>query len=254
MSHAALLKIERFRDDDDSEFRVRSQREMLHTLKAIADHGERVALYRDGDPDPLLTTLVDTNTEGLWLDVYPHTPENQRFLLVEKITFVSMHQNVKIQFTVDSIETAILDGEPVFFMRLPSYLLRIQRRGHFRLRLPGSNPVKCTIPVASSKPDKKPTLHTARALDISDNGIGLLCRENETEIVPGKTFRDCQIALPGDGIITVSLDVRNNVPLTSHIDSDKHRVGCQFMHMDKQTNMLLHRYLKQLARKSAVMR
>lgn len=254
MPHAALLKIERFRDDDDFEFRISSRREVLLFLQAIADQGTRVALYRDGHPGLLLTTLITANGNGLWLDVGPHAPDNQSLLLGEKITFVSMHHSVKIQFASDGIESVTLDSGPAFFMRLPAYLVRIQRREHFRLRLPSTESVKCTIPVAPPKPDAQPELHTVPALDISGGGVGLLCREQETELLPGKNFRNCKLTLPDAGVLTVSLAVRNNVPLPSFNDVTKQRAGCQFVHLDNQMSMLLQRYLSLLERRSLVAR
>lgn len=254
MAHGTLLKIERFRDGKDSEFRVPSKREILLILQALADEGTRIALYCDNHPDFILTTLLTANANGLWLDVGPHAPENKRFLLGEKITFVTAHKNVKIQFTADDMASVQFEGAPAFFMKLPPYLLRIQRREHFRLSLPSGDPIKCTIPIALPKPDTEPMLHTVAALDISGGGVGLLCRNNETELVPGKTFNACKIALPDDGILTVSLNVRNNIPLPTANNTAKQRAGCQFLDLDNQMNMLLQRYLSLLERRSLVAR
>ncbi len=254
MAHGTLLQVERFRDGDDSEFRVPAKREILRMLEALCDEGTRIALYCDNQPEFILTTLLATDANGLWLDVGPHAPENKRFLQGEKVTFVTAHKNVKVQFTTNDLESTIFEGAPAFFIKLPSYLLRIQRREHFRLSLPTSNPIKCTIPVAQPKPDVEPMLHTIAALDLSGGGVGLLCRDNETELVPGKSFSDCKITLPDTGVLTVSLNVRNNVPLPTLNNTVKQRAGCQFMHLDNQMNMLLQRYLTLLERRALATR
>ena len=137
------LKIEHFYNDEDIEFRIRSKREMLSILQNIADQGTRVALFYGSGKNFILTTLIAVNEHGMWLDVGPFPPENKQILLSDKITFVSSHQHVKVQFVVHDIQNDLFENNESFYMDLPEFLLRIQRREFFRTPIP-------SLPVVSS--------------------------------------------------------------------------------------------------------
>lgn len=243
------LQVERFHDDEDLEFRIPSKKEMLSVLQHIAEKNTRIALYYDGHHNFILTTLLGANGDGMWLDVGPFPPENKRILLSDNITFVSMHQHVKVQFVSHQIENVSLDGNETFFIPLPAYLLRIQRRDYFRLSVPISTPVKCTIPIKPGnpdKPDEPAVMREVIALDISGGGIGLLCGEHESELIKGKTFQDCQVSLPDIGVINVTIAVRSNIKFTALNDAVNIHAGCQFINLNNQAHSLLQRYITRL--------
>ncbi len=247
------LQIERFSRGQDIEFRIKSKKEMLFILQDIAENGTRIALYYD-DHNFILTTLYGANENGMWLDVGPFPPENKRILLSEKITFVSLHQHVKVQFEAHEIESVLLEGDETFYLELPDYLLRIQRRDYFRLSIPASAPVKCIIPIKLYNPDKPEEpeiLREVTVLDISGGGVSLLCDEHETELRPGRTFQDCLISLPDIGNLRVNIEVKNNIN-TTHNELVNTRAGCQFGRLDNQTNSLLQNYITRLQSESLV--
>lgn len=249
------LQIEHFSRNQDVEFRIQSKKEMLFILQDIAEKGTRVALYYDQPHNFILTTLIGANADGMWLDIGPFPPENKRILLSDKITFVSLHQHVKVQFEAHDIVSALLEGDETFYLGLPDYLLRIQRRDYFRLSVPASTPVKCIIPIKPynpAKPGEPEILREVTVLDISGGGVGLLCGEHETELQPKSTFQNCQISLPGAGTIKFNIEVRNNVKFTAHNGSVKTRAGCQFVRMDNQMSSLLQSYITRLQSDSLV--
>ena len=117
-----------------------SKVEMLSILQSLADQGTRAALYYGGGQNFILTTLLGANEHGMWLDVGPFPPENKQLLLSDKFTFVSVHQHVKIQFVAHDIQNDLFENNEAFYMELPDYLLRIQRREFFRTTIPASPP------------------------------------------------------------------------------------------------------------------
>ena len=240
------LQAERFPRGEDAEFRIRSKKEMQFILQDIAEKDTRVVLYYDGPHNFILTTLLGANEDGMWLDVGPHAPENKRILHSDEITFVSMHRGVKVQFVTNGIQMASLEGSEVFYLELPDFLIRIQRREFFRLNIPNRTPVKCIIPIKPENPDnpdEPPVMREAPLMDISGGGIGLLCEEHESELLPGRTYPGCRISLPDIGILTVTIAVRNNITFTTHNDMVHKRAGCQFVRLDNQMNILLQRYI-----------
>ncbi len=244
-----VLQADRFRDNEDLEFRIPSKKELLHILQQIAEQDTRVALYYDNKHNFILTTLLGANNNGMWLDVGPFAPENKNILLSEKIIFVSIHQHVKVQFTSGTIQSVQLEGHDAFFMPLPPYILRIQRRNYFRLSIPLSAPVKCTITIKSEDPEHAetpPRVREMSVLDISGGGIGLLCNDDDPDMVRGTFFEDCRLKLPDTDEFKIALEVRGTFKFTMHNDAVKVCAGCQFISIDNQANILLQRYIARL--------
>ena len=247
------LQPEHFSCDQDIEFRINSKREMQSILQDIADKGTRVALYYDESHNFILTTLIGTNEKGMWLDIGPFPPENKKVTLSDKITFVSTHQHVKVQFVTHDIRMILLEGDETFYLDLPDFLLRIQRRDYFRLSIPASTPVNCIIPIRPYNPDKPnepEILREVPVLDISGGGLSLLCDEHETELLPGKVFQDCLISLPDTGKLRVNIEIKNNIKFTTRNELVNVRVGCLFVRMDNQTSSLLQSYVTRLQSES----
>src|ERR1017187_10056185 len=176
------LKIEHFYNDEDVELHIKSKTEMQSILQNIADHGAHVALYYGNGQNFILIILLFANEHGMWLDVGPFPPENKLILLSDKITFVSLHQHVKIQFVANHIENDLFENNEAFYMELPDYLLRVQRREFYRALIPASTPIQCIIPIQPDSPGNPVIMRKVPLVDISGGGIGLLCGENEAEL------------------------------------------------------------------------
>lgn len=255
-----ILKIERFHDDEDLEFRVPSKIEKLYILKHIVEHGTRVALYYDGAKHFILTSLLGVNEYGMWVDVGPSPAENQILLRSKKITFISIHNNAKVQFVVQNIKEDIFEDSEAFYIGMPDYLLRIQRRGWFRISTPIINPIMCIIPIKPKNPDNpdksgnqdkpvKPTVvRKVIVRDIGWEGVGLLCEEDEAELLKGETFQDCQISLPDIGTLTVNIKVMSSNKFTTPNNIVQRHVGCVFSKLDNQMNAMLQLYICRLER------
>lgn len=246
----ASLTIERFYHGNDSEFRVHSRKEMLSILQDLAEKGTHVALYYDAAHNFIMTTVLAATEDGIWLDVGPFPPDNKRVLLSDKLTLVSLHQHVKIQFEAHEIQSALFDDAEAFFVELPEYLIRIQRREYYRLSIPPGTPIKCLIPLRPHNPaEPEEQLAAVRefpVFDISGGGISLLCEEGETELRSGKEFQNCRIQLPDTGVLTATLLVKNNVSFTTPNNMVKVRVGCELHHLSNSMQALLQRYVNQL--------
>jgi len=252
------LKIEHFYNDEDIELRIESKSEMQSILQSIADHGTHVALYYGHSQKFILTVLLGANEHGMWLDVGPFPPENKLVSLSDKITFVSAHQHIKIQFVAQHIENDLFENNEAFYLELPEHMLRIQRREFYRAPIPAASSVKCIIPIQPENPDEPVTMREVLILDISGGGIGLLCGEGETELLPKKVFPDCQILLPDIGTLTAAIEVRNGINFTTNNNVVHKHVGCCFIRPDNQidnTEMdsLLQRYIIHLQRESLIL-
>lgn len=238
------LTFELLSDEDIDRFSVTSRKEIQFLLQAIAKQGSQVALYYGNRENFILTTLVDADRGGCWLDAGPDEKSNARIAQSKKFYVVSVHQNVKVQFEAHQIETDIYDGMETFYMPLPHTLLRIQRRNHFRLSTPITNPLQCAIPLKSPPPGGYREFPIA---DISSGGISLLCGENNGDLEEGQNYPNCQIYLPDDDVtIEVTIQVRSMFTVTKTNGEVVKRVGCKFIGLSGQTEMILQRYINQL--------
>ena len=242
------LKIELFSGDEDSQFKIRSKREMRSILNAIAQEGTRVALYYDNGNDSILTMLLKVNEQGMWLDVSSLAAHNQRILRSNKIIFISSRHQVKVQFVANRIESATLENRAAFYLPLPDSLLRIQRREYFRLATPAHNPLRCFIPLTSPADAAAQSVlkREVTIMDISGGGVALVCEEHETELQPGKIYTDCKITLPDIGTISATVLVKKIFEVTLRNGRVSKRAGCEFIHLSGQSETQLQRYVTQL--------
>lgn len=240
------LPIELFQNHEDQEFRVSSSMEILSILRGIAKHNSRICLHYGDVRDSFMTALLGLNEHGMWLDADKFAPEDRLILLDDKITFVSMHQHVKVQFEAGNIVNGLFCNRKAFYLNRPDTLLRIQRREFFRSSIPSIGQARCIIPVQQEDPDDRATLRAAPLMDISGGGIRLLCNGDDATLLPNKTFTDCQISLPDEDTLTVNIEVRNSTHFTAANNEVYKRVGCRFVSLNNQTNIQLQRHINRL--------
>lgn len=239
------LKIEIFSSEDEDRHRIISAKEIEFILRKIADRQARVALYYGNSSEFILVTLLDVDNKGLWLEQSPNESDNRRVAESNRLTFVSSHQQVKIQFTADHAGSVEYRGHPAFYISLPKSIYRLQRREYYRLSTPVSSPLRCIIPTGAT-PAKKPCELTV--MDISGGGVGLTCTETDIDLVPGEIYPDCRIDLPEVGTIYGTIEVKNLTVLTSPSGKTHKRAGCEFKNLDGQSTILLQRYVTNMQR------
>lgn len=239
------LKIEIFSSGEDDKHRITSVKEIELILRCIAEKGSRVALYYGDANDFILTTLLDADNNGMWLEQSPENSDNRRITENSKLVFVSSHLQVKVQFTAHRVSAVVHRGYPAFYLPLPDSLYRLQRREYYRLMAPIIEPLRCVIAMGNP-PKKRPCEFTI--MDISGGGIALTCAETDTELVPGESYPNCRIDLPEVGTISGTIEVKTLALLTSLSGHIHKRAGCEFKNLDGQSTILLQRYVTNMQR------
>ena len=235
-----------FQGDEERNFRISSTLEIASILRAIAMQGTHACIHYGGGSHAAITTAIGLDEHGLWLDASWFPQEDLPLLLAGGLTFVSMQQQVKIQFDADSLAPGTFMGRRAFHLAWPAQLLRIQRREFFRSPVPASNSASCLIPLQAGLNSGRAPARTAHLADIGGGGIRLLCEEHDTELRPERTFPGCQLSLPDAEPLTVTLEVRNNGYFTAPDQSTYKRVGCRFVNLGNQANILLQRHITRL--------
>ncbi len=237
------LKIELFSSGDDDKHRITSAKEIEFVLNCIARNGVRVALYYDDGNEFILTTLLDVDSKGLWLE--QSRSGNLRITESNQLVFVSSHLQAKVQFTASQASSVEHRGYPALYLPMPSSIYRLQRREFFRHVVPVNKPLYCVI--VMGKPPKKKRCELT-ILDISGGGLALICTETDTELAPGESYQDCQIDLPGIGVISVAIVVKSLILVALAPGHMHKRTGCEFHNLDGQVIILLQRYVTSMQR------
>jgi c-di-GMP-binding flagellar brake protein YcgR len=245
MTPDSHLKIEILSSAEDAKHRITAPKEIEFLLRNIAAKHARVALYYAEASCFYLTVLLGVSERGLWVEQSPKSAVNEAILNDSKLTFVSSHMRVKVQFEAQHPLAEQYDGKAAFLLPLPLNLLRLQRREYFRLPTPNINPLKCIIPISGHP---HPKLNEVTIMDISVGGAALTCAEDDTELIPGETYSDCRIDLPEFGTISGTLVVRNWAILTAVNGQNYKRAGCELQDMDNPSIALLNRYIIHMQR------
>lgn len=249
------LTVEHLTDADEKECRVSSTKQIEAVLRSIAETGSNAALYYNSKRDFIMTTILDLDEDGLWVEQGRSAMENHHVTESRKLTLVSSHNQIKVQFVVNSASSVTYDDEPAFFLPIPSSLYRLQRREYFRLSLPPSEQLSCIIETAHAKGangTQEAVQRMAPVMDISGGGVGLAFMEGEMDFVPGEVYHDCRIDLPDIGMILVTITIKNIVPLsTNKLGKTLKRAGCEFKDIDGPTTLKLQRFITDKQRSMA---
>ena len=240
------LKIEILSSAEDDQYRITSVKEIESIFRNIAKSGSRIALYYSDADDFILTTLLGTDTSGLWLETSQNEVINARVAESKKLIFVSSHSQVKVQFSTTHARQENYQGQAAFFLTFPHGLHRLQRREYYRLITPVIAPLRCVIPGAKSLTAPPPLAVTI--MDISGGGVGLTCAEQDTALIPGHSYKDCKIGLPEIGELVGTIEVKNLVVLGTPSGQTIRRAGCAFINLDGASNILLQRYVTTMQR------
>ena len=228
---------------DSERYLVHHAYEIERILQDIMESKATIAIYGNDSRDFILSTIVALDPQhGFLLMEQGSSQEfNDRLKTSDKVTCVTTHGQVHIQFTGSGLQPAVLGDEQVFRVSIPQEILRLQRREYYRLGTSVINPVKCTI---KTKQDFIDTI----VVDISIGGMGVLAYEGAGLLHSGDHYHGCRIALPGAGEFAVSLNVRSTFDLTLRNGRVTHRAGCQFVDLPPSVETEIQRYITRVER------
>lgn len=257
MSKDITLTIDRISETDEQECRIDAPGQIAAILRDIAEAGSNAALYYNSRWDFIMTTILDIDEDGFWIEQGHNAEDNRHVTASNRLTLVCSHNHIKVEFVVNKASNASYDNRPAFFLPLPDHLYRLQRREYFRLSLPQSEHLHFTIDIVHQSDTGRQSQTIRRKVpvaDISGGGVGLLCLEDESDFVPGRTYTNCKIDLPDIGPIQVTIKVVNIVSLAPNkFGKTLRRAGCSFGAIDSHTQSKLQRYITDKQRQMATL-
>lgn len=229
--------------ENQSLYQIHSRREILSLLQGIKDQHQLITMVINGGAEVVVTSILDIDDKKnlVFIDCAPSALINQRVLESDDIEFESTLDKVRISFFASRVTECTQDGQPSLCISVPPVLIRLQRREYFRVNTPAGQQVHCKVPLAEG-------FHTVSVVDISGGGIAILDEKRLLETQVGHTYQNCQIDLPENGTINVTLKICNTQDFSLANGKTNRRLGCEFVQMAPGMLTMVQRYIMQLER------
>ena len=145
---------------------------------------------------------------------------------------------VWFRFEATHVEVVRGYAHPAFRARMPSILMRMQRRDSIRYPLPGINSPVCDVLI-------RDVPVSLRAIDISLSGVALSLEGSPATMAAGSVLENCRLHLPKLGAIQTDLVVMHTA---AGDKSGRRRMGCRFSNLLTTSLIHLQRYIAELER------
>jgi c-di-GMP-binding flagellar brake protein YcgR len=230
-----------------SRFAVHSRSEILSLLRAIMQRKLLVNLDLPGSRHIVVTSViaVDATTNRLILDVARGDALNRELLTGKGADFITQLDGVSISFATGPVTLIDYDKLPALAMAVPSSLIRLQRREHFRVVLPIARPVKCVIPAHG---DDDPESIQTHIVDIGCGGVALMDPSGRLGTATGRILQRCRLLLPDLDPITTALEIRNTAQIRRPNGAFQTRLGCRFVDLPNDAAAMLQRFVMKIER------
>jgi flagellar brake protein len=231
--------------NDYHQFTVGSRLEISQLLHAIMRQGALVTASV-GDDDFFATTIVaiDEEEEYLLLEYSGDNEQAQRVLKAQRLPCDTSLDKVKIQFVCAQIEADEYNGGAAFKTALPRELMRLQRREYFRISIPGTAPVKCTL---SGVDGRAPAAVQLSLRDISCGGLSVLTLPDTFQPELG-THYACTIHLPGVPALRTRVKACNAFTVKLANGKLTQRSGFAFVSLPESMLSAIQRYIMSIER------
>lgn len=224
----------------------------LHKSKCIlsAHFGENQSSF--------LTTIIDIDPKKrlLEVDCAPSEQLNGELLASSRVLFRTDFEGIKVAFYGKGVKQIKKDGDKIFVMPLPDSLYWMQRRQHFRVRIPEKHTHCYTQFVVTTRYEDETGIHSVpnltrfKVADISVSGFAFL---NVTpafadHMQPPAEYKNCILQLhdEDESEARISFLIVNVNKIRSNRAIVAQRVGCKFTEMPLGFDTVIQRYIQDI--------
>ena len=234
-------------EDDASRFLLHSRFDIVAVLRDIARARTLVNVHFGSSHDSLLTPLlaVDSTAGEIVFDCSGSSKLNQSLMQAHRLLFYASHGEVKIRFATAAARRTQYEGEDAFTVRLPSTLLRLQRREFYRMRAPVAHPIQCLVTLDASNIVRH---IDTRVHDISQGGVSLIVQPGTLPAEVGRRYPNCRLVLPETGNAVVTLEAVSMCEMTLRDNRTVARIGCKYIRPTMPALSLIQRHMMKLER------
>jgi len=239
----------KFGTEDVSPYLVHSRREIISLLRAMEERGQLVSMQAGGGADTVVTSVLAVDEAGdmVVIDKAPSNLVNQRILDSDNVSFETVLDNIRIMFFTERVGECLFENLPALYIPIPSTLVRLQRREHYRVATPVATPVRCTVNIPPDDNGVGGTTVVVTLKDISCGGIAIVDEKKILDNTIGRIYKNCTIDLPG-GMLQAPLQIRNSVDLALTSGRTLRKLGCMFVDLPNPMLAAVQRYITKLER------
>ena len=233
--------------ENQSPYQIESRREIIALLRGFREKNQLISMFINNGAEVFITSVleVDDTNNVVIIDSAAGAEANQRIVEASQVFFDGLLDRISIQFSSSRLQRTTFERRPALQMPIPSNLIRLQRRENYRINTPVSSPIKFLIPM---EVDEIPQVGKFSLVDISCGGVAILDDQHVLNMAVGTRYTDCQVDLPGIGLLEISLEIRNSQDLTLLNGRTTRRVGCAFLNLSSRTLATVQRFIMKLER------
>jgi c-di-GMP-binding flagellar brake protein YcgR len=233
-------------------YEIASPREIMSLLRQIGEKNALVRMLVQGERDVCVTSILDIDARAgtMLLDCSINRDQNVRILAQQQLRIETSLDNIRIVFVVAGLASALYEGRPALRCSIPATLVRLQRREYYRMAVPLTSPVRVAIPLpaeAAARAAADSAASSFTLADISVGGLSIIDHKRMLGTAIGHKIAGCNLTLP-DGIVSMTLAVRNTVELALLNGKTSHRLGCEFIDLSRASLAHIQRYITKLER------
>ena len=247
-----------FQGEDLEQYLLRGRREIRQLLQELIATRALISVHLQPGGLSFLSTLITLSEDEGWLflDASPSETIRRRALDAEFMLCVTQLNKVRIQFHITNGSELQVEGRPALAVPVPDELMRLQRRDAFRLQVPLSHNLICVLPSQGPRyADGKTVARPSRSqttdavvVDISASGMSIEIPFNKSTPTVGDQYENCQLRLPRDNMLEVTLEVRNYGRRIHGNGKEVLRLGCSFVSPPTQAAKVIQHYIFQTQR------
>jgi c-di-GMP-binding flagellar brake protein YcgR len=235
---------------EDESFIVRNKKAVLQILNGLKNDATDLKIsFNDGKED-YITPIIDVDVDNnmILFDMSIDAAFNKRLLASNKIGILK-DSGIRVKWESDQHSLVTLTDGNALRVELPEVIVRLQRRELFRLPTPMLKPVVCFMPVPNILTPNKNDIIEYDLVDVSLGGVGLVVKKSlHPGIKVGDQFENCKINFHGAGEASLTLQVRNIIPIESKSKKQQYRIGLEFIKPSRGNEGIIHKYTFDLER------
>ena len=208
-------------------------------LRAAASARARAVVYLDEGDTFLHTSILGLERGDFVFEKGPDALLNARVLSTAEMTLVTSDREIPVQFRFKTPQVVRFEGADALRAPLPVRLLRLQRRGFYRL--PGAS-INALMKCELVRGDDAQKMLRPAVIDISCGGMAIDIPVADGLLVDG-TRHTCTLDFIGLGHVDTPLLVHGSREVTLANGSPGRRYGVEFLNLDVKSVAIIQRFI-----------
>ncbi|WP_194723886.1 flagellar brake protein [Noviherbaspirillum malthae] len=229
--------------DFDERFLLSGRMEILSVLSELIRSRTTVTVFLNHGRDFLLTNLLEARAQHLVFDIGADEAVNRKLESADDCLCIASHHGIRVRFRVAAPQRKPWGDMDAYQARLPTQLLRLQRRETHRVLLPVMKPILLSVTLTDRNQAPSPRKPVAYPLhDLSVEGAGINVGAQGPLFHTGETIA-IGFALSKALDIHVSATVRHVTQIAEKNGKKQFRVGMSFHPLPSRLQVAIQRFL-----------